>query len=60
MVQRQAGPLGHLDHGHAAKDIPRIATVIAFIPPAADQSASLIEMERRNRHATAFGDLANR
>lgn len=57
--QRDPDPLGDADQRHASKDLSFVPALITRGAPAADQTLTLIEMQRRDRHPAARGELTD-
>jgi len=58
--QWNANPLRHFDDGYPPEYVSLIATLIAAVSHAFDQSLAFIKMQRRYGNAAALGNLAHR
>lgn len=59
VCQGDADALCDADKGHAAKHLAPVASLVAGGAPAADKTLSLVEVQCRDAHTAAGGDLAN-
>jgi hypothetical protein len=59
-VQRDAEPLGEPHERDSAEDVAVVAPLITARATAADEALALVEVQRRDRHACPFGELAGR
>jgi len=59
LCEGDARALGDFDEGDAPENVAGVSAVVAFVPPAFDQTLSFVEMDGRDGDATASGDLAD-